>query len=211
MHLKIPPSVSDVRLGAQTQKDNNWVSRVHHTSIDTALFLVLALWISSMKRLCMVLPLTETCSAGMPWVGWDPIADSWGCAGGVVEGWLLIGSPSLWLGAAGEPWAWLTRADECWDWWMTTGELCTWWTVIVEKGTTSDLTDDTWDSDVTAVRFCCACPWVCLGSSWFFRASVAVDFSIAEYCTAWEESTPLNSPSVTCLISQKQHNSMEHG
>lgn len=199
MDWKNPTAVSRVRLGAQTQREDNWLSRIHHTSIDTARFLVLALWISSMKRLCMVVPLTETCGASVACVGWDPVVGSCTGAGGVAERWPPAGTPSLWLATVGEPWTWLTRADECWDWWMTTGELCTWWTVIVEKGMTSDLTDDTWDSDVIAARFCCACPWACLSSSWFFRASGAVAFSTAEHCTAWDGSTPFSSPSVTCL------------
>lgn len=154
----------------------------------------------------MVLPLTETCAAGVAGVGWAPAVGSGGA--GLAEGWPpAVGTASLWEPAEGEPWAWGTRAAECWDWCMTTGELCTWWTVIDEKGMTSDLTDDTWDSDGTAGRFCCACPCVGLCSSWFFRLSAAVGFSMAEYCTAWDGSTPLSSPSVTCLPSQMEHNS----
>ena len=145
------------------------------TSIDTALLLALTLWISSMNRLCTEEPSPGICGDGR--------AEGASCvAAGALAGW----GP----GPPGACWAGFSSAEESCDGWMTTGELCAWWTV---RGTTSAFTSPGTPAPGRGW------PAVWGASSWAFRTSAAVAFSIATYCAAWAASEPFKSPSVTCL------------
>lgn len=160
--------------------------RANLTSMDAALCLALALWISSMNEVCTAEPLAGSCGEGGTDAEGRVEAASWVPAGGL---------------AVGRCWAGFIRAEDSWEGCMTTGELCAWRTV---SGTTSDFT-----SPGTPALPCRDVPGACGGSSWLRRTSAAVAFSIATYWAAWAGSAPFKSPSVTCLR-EKQCVNVEH-